>query len=133
MVENVGPWPAKTFLWRTVRACLHEGGGPQVGEVTRLGRGNPLVHIISHFNLICLHDRWGDLPHFTSPIWGPPPPCKQALIQDLGMREGFQSQKYKTKEARLILQSGIYIYFSQIFWKARPSFFWVLHLMKRLS
>jgi len=24
--------------------------------------------------------RWGDLPHVTSPIWGPPPPCKQALI-----------------------------------------------------
>ena len=26
-----------------------------------------------------LHDRWGDPPHFTSPIWGHPPPCKQAL------------------------------------------------------
>ena len=26
-----------------------------------------------------LHDRWGDPPHVTSPTWGPPPPCKQAL------------------------------------------------------
>ena len=33
-------------LW----ACLQGGGGPQVGEVTRLG--NPPVHIISHFNWI---------------------------------------------------------------------------------
>ena len=23
-------------LWETLRACLHGGGGPQVGEVTRL-------------------------------------------------------------------------------------------------
>ena len=36
-----------------VRACLHGGGGPQVGEVTRFnGWGNPPVHIISPFNLI---------------------------------------------------------------------------------
>ena len=26
-----------------------------------------------------LHDRWGDPPHVTSPIWAPPPQCKQAL------------------------------------------------------
>ena len=51
-----------------------------------------------------------------SPTWGPPPPCKQALIQDLGMREGFQSQKYKTKEARLVLQSGIYIFQNYFGW-----------------
>ena len=38
--------------------------------------------------------------------------------------------KYKTKEARLILQPGIYNiswYFLKIFRKARPSFFRVLH------
>ena len=35
-----------------IRACLHGGKGPQVGEVTRLDGGNPPVHIISHFNLI---------------------------------------------------------------------------------
>ena len=26
-----------------------------------------------------MKDRWGDPPHVTSPIWGPPPTCKQAL------------------------------------------------------
>ena len=26
-----------------------------------------------------LHVRWGDPPHVTAPIWGPPTPCKQAL------------------------------------------------------
>ena len=41
--------------------------------------GNPPVHITSHFSLIRLHDRWGDPARVTSPTWGPPPPCKQAL------------------------------------------------------
>ena len=31
------------FRFITLRACLHEGGRPKVGQVTRLG-----VHIISH-------------------------------------------------------------------------------------
>ena len=26
-----------------------------------------------------LHVRWGNPPHVTSPTWGPPPSCKQAL------------------------------------------------------
>ena len=26
-----------------------------------------------------MKDRWGDPPHVTSPIWGPPTACKQAL------------------------------------------------------
>ena len=26
---------------------------------------------------------WGDPPHVTSPIWGPPPPCKQALDSEM--------------------------------------------------
>ena len=62
-----------------LRVCLHGGGGPQVGDVTRLGGVTRLS--ISSLILICsrLHDRWGDPPHVTSPIWGPPPPCKQAL------------------------------------------------------
>ena len=29
---------------KRIRACLHTGGGPQVGEVTR----NPPLHIMSH-------------------------------------------------------------------------------------
>ena len=43
---------------------------------------NPPVHKMSHFKIKIwsrLHDRWGDPPHVTSPTWGPPPPCKQAL------------------------------------------------------
>ena len=32
----------------TLRACLHGGGGPQVGDLTRLGEViNPPVHIMS--------------------------------------------------------------------------------------
>ena len=28
-----------------------------------------------------LHDGWGDPSHvYTSPIWGPPPPCKKAFM-----------------------------------------------------
>ena len=62
-----------------LRACLHGGGGPQVGDVTCLGG----VTCLSIESLILtwsrLHDRWGEPPHVTSPIWGPPLPCKQAL------------------------------------------------------
>ena len=56
-----------------VRACLREGGGPQVGEVTRGG----LPHLTckrDHIKMRDCMDRW-----VTSPTWGPPPPCKQAL------------------------------------------------------
>ena len=53
--------------------------GPWVGQVTCLG----WVTHLSIWSLIliwsCLHDRWGDPPRVTSPTWGPPPPCKQAL------------------------------------------------------
>ena len=62
-----------------LRACLHGGGGPQVGEVTRLGErlygqaGYP-ISIGSR-----LHDRWGYPPNVISPTWGPPPPCEKAL------------------------------------------------------
>ena len=74
-----------------LRACLQGGGGPQVGEVTRLGG----VTRLSAQSLILirsrLHDRWGDhlRDHMdrwgtppnrvTSPTWGRPPPCKKAL------------------------------------------------------
>ena len=67
---------SQTFYFR---ACLHEGGVPQIGEVTRLGG----VTRLSIQSLILmwsrLHVRWGNPPHVTSPTWGPPPSCKQAL------------------------------------------------------
>ena len=73
------------------RACLHGSGGPQVGEVTRLGGVkrlpiNSLVLIWSS-----LHDLRGDHTRdymdrrvtspkrVTLPTWVPPPPCKQTL------------------------------------------------------
>ena len=39
-----------------LRACLHGGGGPQVGEVTHLG-GVTRLYRISHFNLITFPKR----------------------------------------------------------------------------
>ena len=45
-----------------LRARLNEGGGTQVGEVTRLSIKS-LILIWSP-----LDDRWGDPPHVTSPI-----------------------------------------------------------------
>ena len=52
-----------------VRAWLHGGGGPQIGEVT--SGGSPL-------HLSCKMRDYMDR-RVTSPTSGPPPPCKQAL------------------------------------------------------
>ena len=35
-----------------LRSCLHGGGGPQVGEVTRLVGTTRLTKLITHHNLI---------------------------------------------------------------------------------
>ena len=59
------------------------GGGPQVGEVTCLGGLTSLSKQSLFFNWSRLHDRWGDLPHVTSPIWGVPPPYKRACTVSL--------------------------------------------------
>ena len=61
--------PVNCFGQLSLRACLHGGRGVQVGEVTHLGGVTNLIRSR-------LHDRWDDTPHVTSPIWGPPPPCK---------------------------------------------------------
>ena len=62
-----------------LRACLHEGGGPQVGEVTCGG----LLHLTCKRDHIkmreCMDRRVTPPKRVTSPTWGPPPPCKQAL------------------------------------------------------
>ena len=62
-----------------VRACLHEGRGPQVGEVTCGG----LPHLTckcDHIKMRDYRDRRVTPPkRVTSTIWGTPPPCKQAL------------------------------------------------------
>ena len=71
------------FLFRKIRrlcvdvlrACLHGGGGPQVGGVTRIGG----VTRLSIYSLTLMTFTFYT---FTLPslIWGPPHPCKQALI-----------------------------------------------------
>ena len=56
-----------------VKASLHGGGGAQVGEVTC--GGSPHLRCKSdHIKTRDCMDR-----RVTSPTWGPPPPCKQAL------------------------------------------------------
>ena len=58
---------------------LHEGGGPQLGEVTCGG----LPHLTckrEHIKMRDYMDRRVTLPkRVTSPTWGSPPSCKQAL------------------------------------------------------
>ena len=62
-----------------LRACLHEGGGPQIGEVTCGGSS----HLSCIRDQIKMRDhmdrRVTPLKRDTSPTLGPPPPCKQAL------------------------------------------------------
>ena len=77
------------YIW--FRAYLQEGGGTQLGEVTRLGGLTRLSiqSFIGSPHLSCKRDQikirdymdWRVTPstRITSPTWGPPPPCKQAL------------------------------------------------------
>ena len=63
-----------------IRACLN-GGGAQVGEVTYGG----LPHLSCKRDQIKIRDymdrRVTTPKRVTSPTWGPPPPCKQALTK----------------------------------------------------
>ena len=65
--------------WVTLRACLHERGGPQVGEVTCGG----LPHLTCKRDHIkmrdCMDRRVTPPKRVTSPTWDPPTPCKQVL------------------------------------------------------
>ena len=63
--------PGLGAFWGT--GCLHGGGGPQVGEVTR---GGP-PHLSRKRDQIKMRDYMDR--RVTSLTWGPPPPCKQAL------------------------------------------------------
>ena len=79
------------LLLRVLSARLHGeggGGGRELGEVIRLGRVTRLSLIWSP-HLSCKRDqvKTGDYmdrrvtppKKVSSPTWGPPPPCKQAL------------------------------------------------------
>ena len=63
----------------TSRVCLHGGGGPQIGEV--ICGWSP--HLSCKRDKIKMRDymdrRVTPPKQVTSPTWGPPPPCKQAL------------------------------------------------------
>ena len=62
-----------------LRACFHEGGGPQIGEVT-CGGSPHLSCKRDQLKMRDYVDRWVIPPkRVTSPNWGPPPPCKQGL------------------------------------------------------
>ena len=62
-----------------IRACLYEGGGPQVGEVTWGG----LPYLTCKRDHIKMRDyvdwRVTSPKRVNSPIWGTSPPCKQVL------------------------------------------------------
>ena len=66
-------------LGRSLRACLHVGGGRQIGEVTC---GGP-PHLSCRRDQIIMRGymdgRVTQPKRVTLPTWGPPPPCKQAL------------------------------------------------------
>ena len=64
---------------KALKACLHGGGGPQIGEVT----GDWSPYLTCKRDQIKVRDYMNRLvtrpKRVTSPTWGPPPPCKQAL------------------------------------------------------
>ena len=78
---TVRPRPnVELFMRRTkLRACLLGGRGSRVGEATRCG----LPHLSCKCDQIKMRDymdrRVTPPKRVTSPTWGPPPPCKQAL------------------------------------------------------
>ena len=72
-------WDWKTFGHFKGLACLHGGGGPQIGEVT-CGGSPHLSCKRDQFKMRDYMDRRFTPPkRVTSPAWGPPPPCIQAL------------------------------------------------------
>ena len=77
-----------------LRACLHGGGGPQVGEITC--EGSPHLSCKrDHIKMRDYMDRQVTRPkRVTSPTLGPPPSCKQALVRDV-CKNGCQLAQWK--------------------------------------
>ena len=79
------PFPTKVSL-HILRACLHGGARSQVGGIIRLSIKSLIKspHLSWKRDQIqmsdCMDRRVAPLKRVTSPTWGPPPPCKQALI-----------------------------------------------------
>ena len=92
-----------SVLGQFFKACLHRGGGPQIGEVACGGS----FHLSSKRDKIKMKDymnrRVTQPKRVTSPTWGPPPPCKQALslswpspvrYRNLVLKYPFQSRPF---------------------------------------
>ena len=94
-----------------LRAFLHEGGGPQVGEVT-CGRLPHLTCKHDHIKMRDYMDRRVTPPkRVTSPTWGPPPPRKQALR--------IRTQGYDSKGTAYSVFSLTWPASMQIYWNKR--------------
>ena len=72
VVGSVERW-LYSEAYTSLMACLHGGGGPQIGEITCGG----LPHLSCKRDQIKMRD-YVDR-RVTSPTWGPPSPCKRAL------------------------------------------------------
>ena len=72
VVGSVERW-LYSEAYTSLMACLHGGGGPQIGEVTC--SGSP--HLSCKRDQIKMRDNVDR--RATPPTWGPPPPCKRAL------------------------------------------------------
>ena len=70
----------------SLRACLHGGGGPQVGEVKYGGSPNLLCKRDQIKMRYYMDKRVHPPKRVTSPTWGPPSSCKQALNLSLRRR-----------------------------------------------
>ena len=97
-----------------LRACLHEGGGPQIGKVT-CGRSPHLSCKRDQIKMRDYIDRRVIPPkRITSPTWGPPPSCKQALRP----RPQVSIFALKTKSFSLPIWSTVHTW--RIRWKWSP-------------
>ena len=91
----------------SLKACLHEGGVPQVSEVTCGG----LPHLTCKRDHIktrdCMDRRVTPPKRVTSPTWGPPPLCKQALIRHKGRNTlGDELQQQVAETDHSVCRSG---------------------------
>ena len=88
----------KEHQYGFLRACLYQGGGPQVGEVT-CGGLPQLTCKRDHIKMRDYMDRRDTPPkQVTSPIWGTPPPCKQDLTAPCLQKCANPNQKTKAKQ-----------------------------------
>ena len=94
-----------------VRAFLYGGGGPQVGEVTCGG----WPHLSCKRDQIKNESLNGQADYtlpkqVTSPTWGPPPPCKQALrntIREKKCTKVSRKQFGANQESACVLREGL--------------------------